>query len=396
MEPLVSLIIALGAAGLTGELFSRFKMPRGIGEISAGLILGLPFFRELFFDSKGISLLSYFSDIGAILLLFFAGLKVNLKAFVKNFRVASGISFGNTTLPLFFGFLASRYIFGLGTGESLIVGIGLSVSAIALSLDVLEEFDMLKTKFGSLVISAGAVDDVYELGLITIAISFIEAIALKAKLLGLLQNAVLFAGAVLLFRFAIVPLVLGVVEKRTETTLLMSGLILTLIMAALSKLLGFGTLTGAIISGMIIRQTLLRDVVHHRPWEAGHVSRNIHIIAFGFFVPLFFFYAGFITNLSLILKNIVFSIAITLIAIAGTVLGSALAYYLQTKEWGEGVLLGWALNSKGDTEIVISTLALSAGAISQEIFSSLIFMAVISTLVSPIVFRYMLKKRMKK
>jgi Kef-type K+ transport system membrane component KefB len=391
MDPVVVVLVCLIAAALAGELLKAFGMPRAVGQIGAGMILGLPIIKPLLFDASNNILLGYLANIGVILLLFFAGLKVNFKSFVSNVKAASGLSLWNTTLPLAGGYLASKYLFGLDSSVSFIIGVCLSVTAAALALDLLEEFRLLKTKFGSLVISASAVDDVYETSLITITIAFIEALATKTAILTLLLNALIFVIAIIVFRLVIVPAFLRVLEKGTDVTLLMTGLIVTLLLSSLSSALGLGALVGALISGIVIRQALRADAKHHKPWEASHISHSVHTIAFGFLVPLFFIRAGMMTNLALIWQNIGFSITIAIIAITGTVLGCAIAHRIAGSRWKEGFLLGWALNSKGDTEIALATLALEAGIINSEIFSSLIFMAVISTLVSPLVFRSLLK-----
>lgn len=392
MDPLTGIWVALVAAALGGELVSYLRIPRIVGQIGAGMMVGAIPLHSLALDSGSKELLSHFAEIGIILLLFFTGLKINFRLFAKNFATASSISLGKTTLPLIAGVLISYYAFGLSPAVSLIIGISLSVSAIALGLDILEEFKLLKTRFGSLVISGGAVDDVYGLVLITIAIAFIESTATKSTLLSLAGNTALFGAAVIAFRFIVVPLILSIIEKNTEVTLLMSGFIITMLMATLSRALGLGMLIGALASGMIIRQTLRADITHHRVWEEADITRIIHTIAFGFFVPLFAFNTGLLTDIGSIKENFLLSITLTVIATAGTVIGSAIVYKVSRKNWHEGFLMGWALNSKGDTEIAIATLALGAGIITQSIFSSLIFMAVVSTLISPIVFRYLLTK----
>ncbi len=391
MDPLLVIVIALLAAGFAGELLSCCKVPRVVGQITAGMILGLPFIQSFLFDQTSLMLLDHLANIGVILLLFFTGLEINFRLFWQNLKVASGISFWNTTIPLVIGFGVSQ-LFGFSLTVSLIIGVCLSVTATALALDLLEEFRMLKTKLGNLIVSAGAVDDVYELGLITIVIALIEAVGAKEAISKLFINAVLFVVAVYIFRRAIIPFILRFVEKETSVTLLMSGLIITLLMAGLSNYLGFGVHIGALIAGVLFRQALLSDVAHHRPWEAHNLSQSIHTIAFGFLVPMFFFKVGLDTDLVLIWQNLTFGLVITVIAVFGTVVGSAIGYYISKRNWHNGFLLGWAMNAKGDTELVIANLALQSGVISHALFSNLIFMAVISTLISPLVFRRLLKK----
>ncbi|MDP4012972.1 MAG: cation:proton antiporter [Candidatus Nanoarchaeia archaeon] len=393
MDPIISILICLTAAVLIGEFLSIFKIPRVVGQILAGIILGIPFLKEIVFDSASLSIISSLADVGVILLLFFTGLEVNFRRFIGNLKIASGISFWNTTIPLALGYLVSHYLFGLSNSISFIIGVALSVSATALALDLLEELNLLKSKFGSLMVGAGAVDDVYELIIITLAVSFIESVGAKTAVINLIYSALMFAVLVLAFRLIIAPITLRLIEKENEPILLTTGLILTLLMASLSKYLGFGTLIGALISGIVVRQAMLKhshEKMHKHP---HHISGDIRLVAFGFLVPIFFVYVGILTNVSAIFDNLLFGLIITAIAIFGTVIGCAIGYSIAKGKWRDGILMGWGLTGKGDTEIVIATLALESGIINDVLFSSLIFMAVITTLVGPLMFRYLLTNR---
>lgn len=393
MEPLVAILICLMGAAFMGELLSRFGVPRVVGQISAGLLLGLPLIKPILIDDPiTIDLLGHLADIGIILLLFFTGLEISLPKLTKQLKLSTGISLTKTLFTLVLGYVVGHYIFGLSPAISFVVGVCLSVTATALALDLLEESKLLKTKIGTLIVGTGALDDFFELLLITITLSVISAAAAHTAFVTLLINAILFIIAVILFRTIIVPFILTVIEKQTEHSLLMSGMIITLLLASLSNWLGFGSIVGALVSGILLRQVLLKDAEHHRAWEAHHISKSVHTIAFGFLVPLFFVHIGLLTDLTAIWQNITFGTTITLIAILGTLLGCTLAYYLTTKQWKPGYVLGWALNSKGDTAFIIATLALEAGAIAQPVFSSIIFMAVTSTILSPLVFRTLVNR----
>jgi Kef-type K+ transport system membrane component KefB len=373
------------------ELLKAISVPRVVSQIIAGMIMALPFIR-IIFDQESVLLVKFLADIGVILLLFFVGLQINFRQFEKSIPSSAWISFFNTSIPLVFGFLASKYLFNLDTGVSVIVGVCLSVSSVAISLDILEELKKIRTKLGALIASAGAFDDMVEIILITVILTFIETALQKTSILQLFFGVLLFAAVVLAFRLWFIPFFLHRIEGQPEHAQLFTGaLIITLIMAVLADYLGLGALIGALFSGVIIRQVLLKDP-GHKPWERMEITHPIHSIAFGFLVPFFFFNVGFNTDVLAIWQNLTFGVVITLIAIIGTVVGSALGYYIINRNWKDGCIVGWALNAKGDTELVIAQLALSAGVISKGVFSSLIFMAVVSTLVSPFVLKHLLKK----
>ena len=392
VNPLVTILICLIVIYVLSELLRMIRVPRVVSQIAAGMILGLPVIKQIIFDQESISLISFLAQIGVILLLFFVGLQISFKQFERNIKPSIWISLLNTLLPLAFGYAASKYFFGLSESTSVIVGVCMSVSATAIALDLMEEFNKLRTKLGMLIVSAGTFDDLVELLLITGVLTFIQTAIERTTLLQLGFGVVLFAFAVLIFRFLIIPFLIHRIEGQPEHAQLFTGaLIITLLMAVLAEYLGLGALIGALFSGVIIRQVLLKEPAH-KPWERMEISHSIHSIAFGFLVPFFFFYVGFQTDILAIWNNIGFGLVITILAIIGTVVGSALGYYINIHNWKEGWTVGWAMNAKGDTELVIAQLALSAGVISTAVFSSLIFMAVVSTLISPFVLRRMLKK----
>jgi Kef-type K+ transport system membrane component KefB len=374
------------------EILRTFSIPRVISQIAAGMILGIPAIRQYLFGQDSISLISFLADVGVILLLFFVGLQISFKQFEKNIKPSIWISLLNTVLPLAFGYLASRYFFGLSNSTSVIVGVCMSVSATAIALDLMEEFNKLRTKLGVLIVSAGTFDDLVELILITGVLTFIQTALDHTTLFELGFGTLLFAVIVVVFRFWVIPFVLHRIEGQPEHAQLFTGaLIITLIMAVLAEYLGLGALIGALFSGVIIRQVLMGEP-GHKPWERAEITHSIHSIAFGFLVPFFFFQVGLQTNVLSIWQNLEFSLVITLLAIIGTVFGSMLGFYIYSHNWREGWIVGWAMNAKGDTELVIAQLALSAGVITIATFSSLIFMAVISTLISPLILRHLLKK----
>ncbi len=391
MNPLVTILICLIVIYVLSELLRTLSVPRVVSQIAAGMLLGLPFFSRLF-DPSTVSVISFLADIGVILLLFFVGLKISFKQFEKNIKTSAYISIFNTSIPLVLGFIASKYIFQFSNSVSIIVGVCMSVSASAIALDLLEEFNKIRTKLGTLIISAGTFDDMVEVALITIVLTFLETAIKHTTILQLLFGVILFAVLVMVFRFWIIPFVLKRIEGQPEHAQLFTGaLIITLVMASLADFLGVGALIGALFSGIIVRQVLMKGT-GHKPWERAEITHSIHSIAFGFLVPIFFFHVGFQTNLLAIWQNLGFSVLITVLAIFGTVVGSALGYHMTYKDWKQGWIVGWAMNAKGDTELVIAELALTAGVISASVYSSLIFMAVVSTLISPFVLRPLLKK----
>src|SRR3989338_5873831 len=129
---------------------------------------------------------------------------------------------------------------------------------------------------------------------------------------------------VILFRIFLMPLALKIFEKdKSQATLFMGALIIVLLMAYLSELLGIGSLIGALIAGILVRQTLLTGE-DRKPWRKNEISHSIHMVSFGFLIPLFFVNVGLNTDISLLSSNIFLVIVLIIIDILGTLIGTVI------------------------------------------------------------------------
>lgn len=392
LPTLITLLALLLAGWFFSQVANFFKVPRVIGQLAAGLLFGIPVIKVAFFSQESLGIISFLADIGAILLFLYVGLQINLSEVRKNFKESALISILNTIIPFIAGFLLSYYAFDLGFAVSFIIGSALSVSAVAFSLDLLEELKYLETRVGRLIITAGTVDDIFELVLITGALAVIQKAAVGIAVGRMAIDILIFIFAIVLFRLLIIPWLLKLFEKEESPTSIFAGaMMITLLVASLSEVLGLSSLLGALIAGIFIRQTLLigkrkEVLLEHR------IANLVHIISFGFFVPLFFIWVGLNVDLRVVFDNIGFGALLAVIAIAGTVIGTIIGVVLSKGTLREGHIIGWGVTAKGDTELVIATLAFQAGVITSAIFSSLVFMAFATTLIAPIMFRHLLRR----
>lgn len=385
----ISLIIVI--TYVFGELCKLIKVPRVLGHIFVGLILGLPLFKNYLFNQDTLNIINSLADIAVIFLFFFVGLNINLREFKINIKESFTVSFFTSLLPLLAGFLISRFLLGYELLTSIIIGIVLSATSQIIAVDLLEELKIFKTKVGNLIITSGATNDVFELVLISIILTILN---FETSFLGYLRilNIAIFIVVLFILRFLIFPYILRFFEKsKSNTSMFSAGIIIALITAILSDLFGLGTLVGALFSGVIIRQILLTGK-HPKPWEEHSIARSVHLISYGFLVPIFFVAAGLKTDLFSLTANINLILIFLAIAFIGTVGGSILGVILSKGSFKEGALVGFGINSRGDLEVVIATLALQVGLFTTAIFSSVVVMAFLTTLISPIMFKYLARK----
>ena len=375
-----------------GELCKLIKVPRVLGHLFVGLIFGIPFIKDRLFNLEILTIIDSLAEIGIIFLFFFVGLNINLREFKLNFKESFLISLFNFLLPLTAGFLISRFFFGFEVLTSLIVGITLSATSQIFAVNLLEELKIFKTKVGNLIITSGATNDVFELILVSVILAVLNAETAYIGLSKKLINILIFIIILFLLRFIIFPHIIRFFESHKSTTSLFSGaIIIALVTSLLSDLFGLGILVGALFSGLIIRQILLTGK-HPKPWEEHSIANSIHLVSYGFLVPIFFVSAGIKTDLSVLIANLNLVAVFLAVSLFGTLGGSILGVLLSKGNFKEGALVGFGISSRGDLEIVISTLALEAGLFTQIMHSSIIVMAFLTTLISPFMFRYLSKK----
>ncbi|MEK6809039.1 MAG: cation:proton antiporter, partial [Nanoarchaeota archaeon] len=236
-------------------------IPRVVGQVGAGLILGIGAFQSFLWNQENTDVLSFLANLGIILLFYYVGLETNLSVFKKNIKKSITISLINTAVPFLMGFLVMKYVFDFTTIVSMIIGLALSVSAQSVSLDFLEELKLVKSKLGETIISAGAIDDIIELILISIILSFFQVAVADNPHLTLALGLTFFVALIAVARIWFIPLTLKFFEREKSSTARFTGaLLIVLLIASLAELFGLGFLMGALIAGVVVRQTIFKDV----------------------------------------------------------------------------------------------------------------------------------------
>jgi len=400
IQTLLAILISLVLAFVLSQIFKVVGLPKVIGEICAGLILGISVIK-INFSSDALNALNFLASLGIVLMFYYVGLETDFSVATKKIKKSAMISLFNTFLPLILGFVVMRYLVGFDTLSSFIIGASLSVSAQSVSIDILEELRILKSKLGNIIISTGAIDDIIELILITSILTLFYSNITNITTQHLLVNILLFILIILFSRLVFVPITWKFFDReKSSTARFMASIIIVLVFSLLSELLGIGLLIGAMAAGIIVRQTIIKDKSIPN-WEEHDIAKSVHVVAFGFLIPLFFVSVGLRTDLSSILSNLYLIVLFLIIAFIGTIGGTVLAVILNNGTLKEGLLLGFGLSPKGDIELIIITLALQYGIINQSIFSSLVIMSLITTVISTILFKklvlkYHLSKNVKK
>ncbi|MBN1170217.1 cation:proton antiporter [Candidatus Micrarchaeota archaeon] len=389
----LGIVAIIVAAYLFSQIAKFLKLPAVLGQLSAGFILAIPFINEAFFPPESFQLFSFLAEIGILLMFFLAGLGLRLDKKGKDLKLMISISLLNTTIPLVAGFLAAYFIFSFGLVESLFIGAALAVSSQAISYRILDEAGMANHRIAAFIVGSGIVDDVIEFIILTLLLTFFGVIITEPADLAI--GIVLFVAVVLFFRFYLIQFILErASHEPSQATYFMASMVIILLMAHFASLFGISSFLAAIISGIIVRQILmglpdLRNV-------GKSISSTVKTAANGFFVPIFFVWAGmnaatadFDTGAILLIITLIF------IDIAGTLAGTMIAMLGAGKKMNDAIIVAMGVVPKGDTELALAVIALDAGIINHGIYSSIIIMAFIVTIISSTLFRHLLSERKK-
>lgn len=401
---LVQLASLLFAARLLAEVAMRLGQPPVIGEILAGILLGPSLLSGLIpqigawlvpLSPLQWRLLDVVALLGAMFLLLITGLETDLALIRRHARTAIGVSVGGIVVTFSSGFAlgqaipdsllqqpSNRLIF------SLFMATAMSISAIPVIAKVLMDLKLMRRDIGQTIIAAGMSDD-------TVGWILLSVVAGLAA--GRTTGAAEIAGAVgKVLAFIVFSLTLGRWVLRKSLTFVQDELagqnrilsfvvLCTLIWGAISQALGLEAILGAFVIGIVFGQMArLSEEVRHR----------LESLALGIFAPIFFAVAGLKVNARALLDPnfALITLAVIGVATAGKVVGTyAGARLIGRRDHWSALSFGAGLNARGAMEIIIATIGLSLGILSQNMFSIIVIMAMATSLMAPFALRWTLR-----
>ena len=379
-QAIVAVSILLLGAKLMAELFARLHIPVILGELGAGIVLGPLYFGGLV--PIGTSLVQVneivlaFAEIGAIVILFIAGLEMPFRDFVRG-GVASFTVGGLGVILPFIGGFAFFMLLGFGSPTSLIVGTALTATSIAISVETMRELKQLNTPEGKLVVGAAVVDDVLAVAALGVVSSIIASgqtsvdFVYAAGLVGsvLLVFAVLVGASLL-----IAPRVTGSRMWRTPGSMEAVVTALFFGMAAVSASLGLSPIIGSFAVGMALAGAQV----------AQRMQEFVEKLQF-IFRPLFFAVIGAQVNLAGVTPDLaVVGLGLILVAVVTKLVGCGFParFFLKTPDAGKTV--GVAMISRGEIGLIVVGLGVAQGIISPTIYSLVVLMVIATTVIAPL------------
>ncbi len=392
---LIQFIFCIGsmliAARLVGEFFRKFKMPLVVGELIAGVLLGptllgnyLPEASKYFYVSTGnVGIaLNGLTTISVIMLLFVAGMEVELSIIRQQGAVAFKTSLVGLVIPMGLGYFTARYFY-TWFGEtdmnnvlpfSLFIGTAMAVSALPVIARTLMDLGLFRTRIGMIIIAAAMFDDLIGWILFSVILGMMNKTAQGIDFVYTLGLTLLYAiGMLTVGRFLINKSVPWAEKNFTWPGGFLSiSLGLAFLGAAFTEFAGIHAIFGAFIMGIAIG-----DSVH----VTEKTREIVHQFVTNIFAPLFFISVGFkvnfLANFNLQIVALVFFLAVVC-----KLLGAGLGALWGGLSKKEALAVGFGMNARGAMEIILATLALQAKLIGEPLFVAIVIMAVLTSIMA--------------
>ena len=392
-------VVILAAKG-AGALSKRLGQPAVFGELLVGILLGptlldilhWPVFTDPHYLEQ---LVRDLAELGVIFLMFLAGLETDLTEMRKVGTAAFFGAVGGVALPFLAG-TGVALAFGFPTYESVFIGTILTATSVSITAQTLLELGRLRSREGTTILGSAVIDDVMGIVILSVVVALHQAglgegpgtapgagAAGIATLLPIVLRMVAFFLAALAAGRWLLPPVLRAAARWPGTEPLFAvALVAGLLMAvAAEELGGVAAITGSYMAGVML--TLHPDLKHH-------VEERLAVLAYGFFVPIFFVNIGLESDVvaAVAESGAGFLILILAAAVLGKVVGSSLGVRPFGFRWIEALRVGIGMVSRGEVALIVAGIGLQEGVISQPVFSVMVVMTLFTTLVTPVLLRW--------
>jgi Kef-type K+ transport system membrane component KefB/nucleotide-binding universal stress UspA family protein len=401
---LLQLGLLLTVARLLGELARRVGLPTVVGELLAGIVLGPSLLGSLapgVFDFvfpaqvEQRHLLEVVSWLGVIMLLILTGLETDIALIVRKGKSAAAISIGGIVVPFATGFALAQVLPGEFIAApdqrlvfSLFIGTAMSISAIPVIAKVLVEMRVIRRDIGQITLAAGMIDDTIGWILLSVVAGLARGGGVSPGSVGMsLFSVVAFLGLAFTLGRKLVQAVIRRVDNATpgDAGMLSALIALALLFGTITQALGLEAVLGAFVVGILVGQIKRFN---------NHLRHLFEVVVLSAFAPIFFAASGLRVDLGALMDPSVLMVGLVVLAIA--IFGKFAGAYVGARagrlgHW-EALSLGAGMNARGAMEIIVATIGLSLGVLTQEMYTIILMVAIVTSLMAPPILRWTLAR----
>ena len=387
-----------------GEIMQRFGQPAVIGNLLAGLILGPSLFgwlwphaHDLIFpnDPKIKNLIKGISDMGVMMLLLLTGMETDLKLVKKVGFPAIAVTVAGVAVPFACGFAAAWFLpdsilptQGTKLVAALFLGTALSISSIKIVAMVVREMNFMRRNLGQIIVASAIMEDTtgWVIVSITLGIAGAGGFALGGLAKTVIGTAVFLGLSYTIGRKLVFWLIRWVNDNFvSEYAVVTAILIVMLLMALITQAIGVNTVLGAFVAGVLVGES---------PILSQQIQDQLRGFITAFMMPIFFGISGLSADLTILKDPNLALLTAGLVAIAsiGKFAGAFTGGMVSGLTVSESTALGCGMNARGSTEVIVASIGLTMGVLTQNLYTMIVTMAVITTMAMPPMLRWGLRR----
>jgi Kef-type K+ transport system membrane component KefB/nucleotide-binding universal stress UspA family protein len=398
------LILLLLTGRLLGEAMNRLGQPALFGQLLAGVLLGPSVFglllpgahHFLFPDNKTLkAMIDAVSQIGILLLLLLTGMETNLALVRRRKRAVVSSSIAGIALPFALGVALAYALPGSAIPmhenrlvTALFLGTALSISSVKIVAMVLIDIGAMRRDLGQLILATAILDDT----IAWVIIAVIAGIAAHGQVdvatvgMSLAGTALFLAVSLTVGQRLVARIIVWVNDHMTiDVPVITAIIVIMLAMSLVTELIGVHTALGAFIAGILIGRS---------PILTEQIENQVRGFVFAFFSPVFFAVAGLGMDLRTLYDPTLalFTGAVIVVASVGKFSGALVGGRLGGLTTRESLALATGLNARGSTEVIIASIGLAMGALSNQLYTMIVAMAVVTTMAMPPMLRWVMSR----
>ncbi len=389
---------------IMGEAAQRIGQPPVMGQLIGGLLLGPSVLGALWPDAERALfpsadaqkfLIEGVAQLGVLMLLLLTGMETDLALVRRVGRAAVTVAIAGVAIPfacgVWLGFMLPDALLPKPEARlvtALFIGIALSISSVKIVAMVVREMNFMRRDVGQIIVASAILEDTIGWVVIAIAFGLASAGTIDIWSLGraLIGTAVFLAASLTFGRQIVFRLIRWANDSfQSEFPVITTILVIMAAMALLTQSIGVNMVLGAFVAGILVGES---------PIRTRHIDEQLRGLVVALFMPVFFGLSGLSANLT-VLKDphlAMLAAGLIVIASAGKFLGAFVGGKLGGLVRSEALALACAMNARGSTEVIVASLGLSMGILSQNLYTLIVGMAVLTTMAMPPMLRWSLKR----
>lgn len=376
---LLELSIILAAATFGGFVSKKLGQPAVLGQILAGIFLGLMTLEKTTF-------ISHISEIGVIFLMFIAGLETDVHELVDSGKSSSMIALGGVLVPGILVFSGMYLFTGGDLGIALFMAVVSTATSVSISVQTLREMNQLRTRQGISILGAAIIDDIVGIILLTFVVAAVKPTE-GVSILETLLNIALFFGVAGLAGFGLTKFSKFCTGRfNLDQKIVTYAIIVCFVLAFLSEELGVAAITGSYFAGVMFSMTPHRHKVSH----------EVNKIASILFTPVFFVAIGMGVDLKAAVTALGIGGLFIVLSVVGKLVGCGVGARISGFSIRNAIQIGVGMVPRAEVAIIIATLGLKMGVIGDREMAAVILMVVVTTLLTPSMLKASFKEKVIK